>query len=219
MFANIVLADEINRASPKTQSSLLEVMDEGRVTTDSVARAVPTPFMVIATQNPIDMDGTYPLPEAQLDRFLMKIKIGYPDATAEAEVLRGYRAGVTIEALPTALSRSDLHYFIDSVSTVHVDRAIDDYIIRLTDATRNHPSVQLGASPRASLALLRTSRAYAASMGRGFVTPEDISDLAKHVLAHRLILRPEADLHGVTALDIIDGITADVPVPVRQTQP
>jgi MoxR-like ATPase len=213
VFANIVVADEINRASPKTQSALLEVMEEHRVTVDAQPYAVPRPFIVIATQNPIEMDGTYRLPEAQLDRFLMRIQIGYPDAIAEREILNGFNEGSAIDALEPVLDTGQVAHMVKAVSRVHVAEAVQDYIIALAAATRGVPDIRLGASPRGSLALIRASRAYAAADRRRYVVPEDIKFLATSVLAHRLILQPEAELRGVTAEDLIEQVLAAVPVP------
>jgi MoxR-like ATPase len=213
VFANVVVADEINRASPKTQSALLEVMEERQVTVDGVARPVPRPFVVVATQNPIEMDGTYRLPEAQLDRFLMRIAIGYPDALAERQVLINEDGGRRIRSLRPVVTAADTAYMIDQVSQVHVSEAVQDYIVALSAATRVLPEVRLGVSPRGSLALLRAVRALAAASGRGYVVPEDAKALAVYVLAHRIILQPDAELRGTTADDIVRRVLDAVPVP------
>lgn len=210
VFANIVLADEINRASPKTQSALLEVMEERRVTVDAEPHPVPRPFMVVATQNPVDMDGTYPLPEAQLDRFLMKISVGYPDHFAEVEILK---AGAQVERLPQVARASDVAAMIDFATQIHVADPVYDYIVALVAATRASPYLRLGASPRASLALLRACRVRAASTGRHYVVPEDVKALAIPVIAHRLILTPEAELRERTAADVLGELMAGMPVP------
>ncbi|MEV0233039.1 MoxR family ATPase [Nonomuraea sp. NPDC050786] len=213
VFANIVLADEINRASPKTQAALLEVMEERRVTVDAEPHPVPRPFMVVATQNPVDMDGTYPLPEAQLDRFLMKISVGYPDHVSEVEVLKGMPTGPQVERLPVVARASDVSGMIDFASRIHVADPVYDYIVALCAATRTSPHLRLGASPRGSLALLRAARVKAAAAGRHYVVPEDVKALAAPVLAHRLILTPEAELREVTAAAALGEILAGMPVP------
>ncbi|SDH48504.1 AAA family ATPase [Nonomuraea jiangxiensis] len=213
VFANIVLADEINRASPKTQAALLEVMEERRVTVDAEPHPVPRPFLVVATQNPVDMDGTYPLPEAQLDRFLMKISVGYPDHVSEVEVLKGMPTGPQVERLPVVARASDVAGMIDFASRIHVADPVYDYIVALCAATRTSPHLRLGASPRGSLALLRAARVKAAAVGRHFVVPEDVKALAVPVLAHRLILTPEAELREVTAATALGEILAGMPVP------
>ncbi|MGW4795799.1 AAA family ATPase [Nonomuraea sp. NPDC004297] len=213
VFANIVLADEINRASPKTQAALLEVMEERRVTVDAEPHPVPRPFLVVATQNPVDMDGTYPLPEAQLDRFLMKISVGYPDHASEVEVLKGMPTGPQVERLPVVARASDVAGMIDFASRIHVADPVYDYIVALCGATRISPHLRLGASPRGSLALLRAARVKAAAAGRHYVVPEDVKALAAPVLAHRLILTPEAELREVTAAAALGEILAGMPVP------
>jgi MoxR-like ATPase len=213
IFANVVVADEINRGSPKTQSALLEVMEERRVTVDGRPHAVPRPFMVIATQNPVDMDGTYPLPEAQLDRFLMKISMGYPDHASEVAVLSGMPSGPPVEKLPKVASRDDVKNMIDFAGRIHVAPPLYDYMVRIVAFTRRHADIRLGASPRASLALLRSVRVRAAAAGRSFVVPEDVKALAPHVIAHRLMLTPEAELRGRAAADLAGEALATVPVP------
>jgi MoxR-like ATPase len=213
IFANIVVADEINRGSPKTQSALLEVMEERRVTVDGQPHPVPRPFMVIATQNPVDMDGTYPLPEAQLDRFLMKISMGYPDHASEVTVLAGMPTGPLIDQLAKVAARDDVKNMIDFAGRIHVAPPIYDYLVHVVASTRQHPDVRLGASPRASLALLRAVRVRAAAAGRPYVVPEDIKALAGHVIAHRLILTPEAELRGRNAVQLVAEALAGIPVP------
>ena len=212
VFANIVLGDEINRASPKTQSALLEVMEEFQVTADGRARPVPRPFMVIATQNPIDTDGTYRLPEAQLDRFLLRVSVGYPDATAEAEILDNHRTGVGTD-LPSVMSPEDVRAMIAVTGEVHLDPEVRDYIIALTTATREHPEVRLGASPRGSIALMRASRTRAAASARDFVLPEDVRALASSVLAHRFVMNADAELRDVDAGAVVAEILERVPTP------
>ena len=213
IFANIVVADEINRASPKTQSALLEVMEEGTVTTDAVIYPVPQPFMVIATQNPIDMEGTYQLPEAQLDRFLMKLEVGYPDAAAEVEILSSQKNEATVESISPVISASDVLQMIRVIKTIEVAPAIQHYIVSLSGFTRSLPEVKLGASPRGSLGLLKAARSIAAASGRGFVTPDDVKAVAMPVLSHRILLRPEAQLQGRTAEEVIIRAIQSVPVP------
>ncbi len=199
VFANIVIGDEINRASPKTQSALLEVMEERTVTTDAIVYPAPRPFMVIATQNPIDMEGTYQLPEAQLDRFLMRLSVGYPAPEAEALILRSQKNGATVEQLNAVLTVHDLLRMIEHVKAVEVTPAIEQYVISLATHTRTAPEIRLGVSPRGSLALVKAARAAAASEGRPFVTPEDVKAVATMVLSHRVLLRPEAELQGRTS--------------------
>ena len=213
IFANIVVADEINRASPKTQSALLEVMEERRVTVDAHPYPVPRPFIVIATQNPIEMDGTYRLPEAQLDRFLMRISVGYPDAQAEREILTGYNDGAAIDALRPVLTTERIGEMTTVAARVHVADALQDYIVELVASTRGAPDIRLGASPRGSLALMRVARVRAAAQGRDYVVPEDIKEAAVPVLAHRIIVDPEAELAGTTSQSLVDQVMAAVPVP------
>ncbi|MEU2354884.1 MoxR family ATPase [Streptomyces misionensis] len=213
VFANIVLGDEINRASPKTQSAMLEVMEERRVTADGKTHPVPRPFMVLATQNSVDMGGTYPLPEAQLDRFLMRVTIGYPDHSSEVAVLTGSASTLTPESLPTIATARQISEFVHVATRVQVAEQLYDYLVRVVAATRTLPDVRLGASPRGSVALLRAVRVRAASQGRAYALPEDVKALAGHVLAHRLILTPEAELSGRTGADVIAEVLATVPVP------
>jgi len=213
VFANVILADEINRASPKTQSALLEVMEEGTLSYDGAVHHLPRPFMVIATQNPIDMEGTYILPEAQLDRFLMKLTVGYPTPEAEAEVLRTQKGGATVEHLQPVLTAADLMNMISAVRQVEVSPALERYIVAIATATRAMSELRLGVSPRGSLALLRAARAAAAVAGRGYVIPDDVKDLAPLALAHRVILQPEAELQGRTGLELIARAVQSVAVP------
>jgi len=214
VFANIVLGDEINRASPKTQSALLEVMQERTVSTDAAVYPVPRPFVVIATQNPIDLEGTYVLPEAQLDRFLMKLSVGYPSPEAEAEVLRTERDTASVEDLSPVMSRDDLLGMIDFVKrSVEVAAPIENYIVAICSRTREMPEVRLGVSPRGGLALLRASRVVAAAAGRPFVTPDDVQAMAMAALAHRVVLRPDAEIQGHTPAEVITRAVQAVPVP------
>jgi MoxR-like ATPase len=209
VFANIVLGDEINRASPKTQSALLEVMEERRVTADGTTHPVPRPFMVVATQNSVDMGGTYQLPEAQLDRFLMRITVGYPDHASEVAVLKEAGAETPESLTPVATAR-EIAEFVEVAAEVQVADALYDYLVRVVAATRSLPDVRLGASPRGSVALLRAVRVRAASQSRPYAFPEDVKALAGPVLAHRLLLTPEAELRGLTGTDVIDEVLATV---------
>ncbi|MFN2563189.1 MAG: AAA family ATPase [Jatrophihabitans sp.] len=213
VFANIVLGDEINRASPKTQSALLEVMEEGTLTADGVEHQMSRPFMVVATQNPIDMEGTYVLPEAQLDRFLMKLTVGYPTADSEAEILRVQKMGSTVAHLKPVLTAHDVVAMIEMVKQVEIAPALEQYIVGIATATRSMSELRLGVSPRGSLALLRAARACAAADGRPFVTPEDVKTMAPVVLAHRVILQPDAELQGRTGSELIARAVQSVPVP------
>jgi MoxR-like ATPase len=213
VFANIVIADEINRASPKTQSALLEVMEERYVTVDGIRHAVPRPFLVVATQNPIEMDGTYRLPEAQLDRFLMKLAVGYPSEAVEVEVLRGAAAGRTPDALEAVTDTGVVAQLIALAHRVHIASPLYSYAVRLAAATRVHPQVRVGVSPRGVIALTRAASAYALIDGRGFVIPEDLKALVEPVFAHRLLLSPDAQVRGVSPVDIVAETMAAVPVP------
>jgi len=213
VFANIVLADEINRASPKTQAALLEVMEEGRVTVDGISHNVGAPFMVIATQNPIEQAGTYRLPEAQLDRFIMKTSIGYPDHASTVRILEGAGTKAHDTVVPT-IATADVIVTMGALArTVHVDSSINDYVSRLVDATRGASEVRLGASVRGALALIRTSKTLAAASGRHYVIPDDVKALAEPVLAHRLVLDPEAEFDGVTPSSIVSQLLIETPPP------
>ncbi len=214
VFAHLVLADEINRASPKTQSAMLEVMEERQVTVDGRAYPVPQPFLVIATQNPIDLEGTYRLPEAQLDRFLLRIAIGYPDLAAEQAILTGRAATGAPPELSAVASIEQVRWMVEYTSRVHVAPAIAEYIASLAHATRNRDELRLGASPRGSLALLRAAQAWAAAAGRGYVVPDDVKTLAEPVLAHRLLLDAESEIRGVRPADVLGEVLRAVPVPV-----
>ena len=213
VFANIVLADEINRASPKTQSALLEVMEEGHVTVDGVTHPVGSPFMVIATQNPIEQAGTYRLPEAQLDRFLMKTSIGYPDHASTLRILEGSAVKAHDVTLPAIVTADVVVEMGNLARTVHVDPTINDYVSRLVDATRTTTEVRLGASVRGALALIRTAKTLAAASGRHYVIPDDVKALAEPVLAHRLIIDAEAEFDGITASSIMSQILIETPPP------
>ena len=212
VFANVVLADEINRAPPKTQASLLECMDEGQVTADGQTYPLPKPFMVMATENPIEYEGTYPLPEAQLDRFMMRLRLGYPDREHEREAVLRQQREHPIHSLQAVVDPQAVLEAQGTVREVRVSEQAQDYILDIVAATRSHPQVYLGASPRASIALFRGSQALAAIRGQDWASPEHIKGLAPAILAHRLLLRPEARLAGLTARGVVDEILASVTV-------
>jgi MoxR-like ATPase len=214
IFVNILLADEINRATPRTQSALLEAMQEQQVTVDGVTRNLPRPFLVLATQNPIEYEGTFPLPEAQLDRFLMRLSVGYPAAADEKQLLMNLRREHPITQLRQVVEGEALSGFQSQVWDVHVDDSLQDYIIRLVTATRAHGDLALGASPRASLALFKTAQALAAIRGRDHVIPDDIKYLAPATLQHRLIVLPEAELRGRTAATILKDVLENTPLDI-----
>jgi len=211
IFSGIVLADEVNRSSPKTQSALLEAMAERQVTVDGSTRSLMQPFMVIATQNPLEHAGTYPLPESQLDRFLVKVSVGYPSREAELEILESHGGTDLLANVKPVTDTRKLQSMIRAVKSVHVSPALQGYLIDITDATRRHPALTLGASPRAGLALQRMARARAAAAGRSFATPDDIKALAPHVLSHRLLLNHDAELRGVTSTEIVNEILQVLP--------
>jgi MoxR-like ATPase len=213
IFANIVVGDEINRASPKTQSALLEAMEERQVTSDGVTRALPLPFMVMATQNPLEHEGTYPLPESQLDRFMMRVVIGYPSRQKELEILDTHGVRSTFHDLQPVVSIAEIDELIATAREVTVSASVKTYIVDLVEGTRQHPDVLLGASPRSALFLQRLSRALAASQGREYVIPDDIKVLAHPVLEHRMGMRPEAQMRGETLPDLLDEIMVRLRVP------
>jgi MoxR-like ATPase len=213
VFANIVLADEINRASPKTQAALLEAMEERQVTVDATTYALPDPFMVIATQNPVEHEGTYPLPDSQLDRFLMRIEMGYPAKRAEIAMLDEHATNSPVQHLKPVATVDDVHTLIAGAQAVHVASGLRAYIVELADATRRHPNIALGASPRAALALQKTARAWAAASGRDFANADDVKAIAAPVLGHRLVPTPEAEFEGIDAETILDDMLARLPVP------
>lgn len=213
IFANIVVGDEINRASPKTQSSLLEAMAERQVTSDGVTRELPLPFMVIATQNPLEHEGTYPLPEAQLDRFMMRVVVGYPSREKELEMLDIHGVRSTFLDLQPVLGVDEVQAMIAIAKEVAISRSVKNYIIDLVEGTRLHPDVMLGASPRSALFLQGLARSRAASKGRNYVMPDDIKALAEPVLEHRLALRPEAQMRGETVVDLIEDVLGRIRVP------
>jgi MoxR-like ATPase len=214
VFANIVLADEINRSTPKTQSSLLECMEERQVTVDGVTRTLPAPFFVIATQNNIELSGTYPLPEAQLDRFAARISIGYPGRADELKILENQMHSRPVDTIQAVLSAPEVVHLQQEVRNVHVDQSLRQYVLELVTSTRTHPSVTLGASPRGSLSLLHASQALAALEGREYVTPDDIKAMAVSVLAHRVIIRPEFRIKGQTSQNVVSELLQRIPVPI-----
>lgn len=213
IFANIVVGDEINRASPKTQAALLEAMEERQVTSDGVTRELGAPFMVVATQNPLEHEGTYPLPEAQLDRFTMRVRIGYPTREKELEMMNTHGVRSGFHDLTPVISAADVVDMIDVARRIHVAPSLQGYIISLVEATRSHEELLLGASPRSSLALQRLARVRAAVEGREFVTPDDVKALAVPTMAHRMALRPEAQMRGTAIEDVIRSVLANLTVP------
>ena len=215
IIANIVLADEINRATPRTQSALLEAMEERQVTIDGVTMPLASPFLVLATQNPIELEGTFPLPEAQLDRFTMRVRIGYPTEAEEEEILLRFEAENPLDSLKPVVSADELVRLRALVPRVHVEPAVRSYLIAIVQATRRHPALDLGASPRASLALYRAARARAAVLGRDYVLPDDIKFLAPVMLPHRLILSSQTRLRGRDSTGVLEELLAEVPVPVE----
>jgi len=214
IFANIVLGDEINRASPKTQSALLECMEERQVTVDAVTHPLGTPFMVVATQNPIEHEGTYPLPEAQLDRFMLRLSIGYPSAEVEADILESHSAGAPLAEIAPVTDAPGVAEMVDQARTVHVAPALRRYIVDLVSTTREHPDLYLGASPRAAIMLLRAARAMAAAEQRDFVVPDDVKALALPALVHRVIPTADSVMSGRTPNVILAELIDQVPVPV-----
>jgi MoxR-like ATPase len=212
----VVLADEINRATPRTQSALLEAMQERTVTVDGKTHRLPRPFLVMATQNPIELEGTFPLPEAQIDRFLLRLRLGYPTAEEENEILLRHRQAEPIDTLEAVTTPETLQAGQQGVRAVTVEDSIREYIIKVVHATRDHPAVELGASPRGSLGLYRTAQALAAIRGRDFVTPDDVKYLAPHVLTHRLVISPQTRLRGRTPEAVLAEIIESVPVPVER---
>jgi MoxR-like ATPase len=214
IFSQTLLADEINRTTPRTQSALLEAMAERRVSADGQTYVLKPPFLVIATQNPIDHEGTFPLPEAQLDRFLIRLSLGYPSLDEEGKMLMRLQHGHPIDDLQTVVSAAEVLACQEAVRDVHVDDKLRKYILEVVHGTRMHDDIALGGSPRASIALFRTAQAYAAVQGRGFVLPDDVKRMVQPVLAHRVILRPESRLRKVTAAALLHEIVSDVRVPV-----
>jgi len=214
LVAPIVLVDEINRATPRTQSALLEAMEERTITVEGETRPLPEPFLVLATQNPIELEGTFPLPEAQLDRFLLRLRMGYPDESQEVEVLRRFEGRSPLDTLSPVISASELVALSDSLPQVHVEDDVAHYLVRVVRATRDHAAFDLGGSPRASLALFRALRALAAIEGRDYVRPDDVKRLAPAVLGHRLVLSSQTQLRGRTADEVLDEILHETPVPL-----
>lgn len=214
LFAQIVLTDEINRATPRTQAALLEAMAERQITVDGTTHLLSAPFFVIATQNPVDHEGTFPLPEAQLDRFLVRLSLGYPSQEEEARMLERLQRGHPIDELSAVVTIDEVLACQQAVREVYVDEKLRNYIVELIRATRTHDDVMLGGSPRASIALLRTSQALSAVRGHNFVLPDDVKRMAPAVLSHRLILRPESRLRKVTTAKVVEEILDDVPVPM-----
>jgi len=210
VFANVVVADEINRASPKTQSALLEVMEEHQVSVDGTPRPVPDPFLVLATQNPIELDGTYPLPEAQIDRFLMRLEMGYPDAWHEMEILDQHEKRWDRTELDPVVSTSQFSAMTRVADKVHIGPRVKEYLVEVANASRARPEVRIGISPRGTIAWASASRAWAAGHGRHYATIDDARDLAQHVLSHRIILTPESELRGVDGRDIVRELLAQV---------
>ena len=217
VMAQIVLADEINRAGPRTQSALLEAMEERQITVDGVTRPLPRPFLVLATQNPIELEGTFPLPEAQLDRFLLRLAIGYPETEEERAILRRFRDSDPLDELQPVASGEDVLVMARACRAVHVGEAMETYILKLTRATREDPAVALGASPRGALALYHTAQALAAIRGRDFVSPDDVQALVMPVLAHRLIPSGQSRVRGKAVADILRELASKVPVPVEES--
>ena len=217
VFTNILLADEINRATPRTQAGLLECMEEKQVTTDGVTRPLADPFFVIATQNPIETGGTFPLPEAQMDRFLMRLRIGYPTVEEEADVLERYSGQHSpMASVSPVCTAEDILRMQDEVGTVYCSPEVRLYIAQLAAASREHPALQLGVSPRGSIALLRAAQATALLFGRDYVLPDDIRRMAQPVLAHRLVLKPEARMKGASSEQIVQELVSRLPVPVKR---
>ena len=216
IFSQILLADEINRATPRTQSALLEAMGERQATIDGVTRAISEPFMVLATQNPIEMEGTFPLPEAQLDRFMLRIKLGYPSPDEESDILLRFQKDTILPALDPVTTESELRPLQDAVTTVRVDDTIRMYVVAITQATREHDGLSLGASPRAALSLYKTAQAKAALDARDFVSPDDVKGMAETVLALRMILTSNSRLRGRTTEMIVEEVLDSVPVPIER---
>jgi MoxR-like ATPase len=215
LFVNILLADEINRATPRTQSALLEAMGERQVTVDGTTYPLPKPFMVLATQNPVEYEGTFPLPEAQLDRFLLKVDLGYPTHEEENQILHKLERQHPIEIIEPVVQPEDILKWTTQVWDIHIDQTIRDYIINLVNASRNHPDILLGGSPRATLSLFKACQAFAAIHNRDHVLPDDVKYLAVPVLSHRLLLKPEAELRGTTSVNIIERIIETTPLNLK----
>lgn len=213
VFANIILADEINRASPKTQSSLLECMEEKQVTVDGITYKLDIPFLVVATQNPIEYEGTYPLPEAQLDKFIMHLTIGYPTHSDELVILEKHGINPAIDNISPVCTGADVNRWVEVAKTIFVNENIKDYLVSIVSQTRKNDKLYLGSSPRGSLGLLKTSKTLALIRGRDYVIPHDIKEMVPLVLAHRIILTPEARMHGENAFDILNELLKKIPAP------
>ncbi len=218
IIAQMVLADEVNRATPKTQSAMLEAMDERQVTVEGITHAVPSPFMVMATQNPVEYEGTFPLPEAQLDRFLLIISLGYPTIEEELEIIERQQMAHPIESLEPVATAQEVIDLQRAIRAIYVDDLVKEYIVNLTNATRSHDDISLGASPRASLAMYRGGQAIALIRGRDFVLPDDVKDLALPMLSHRMIVSPAARMRGVSSPDVVETILEQTPVPGGQAR-
>ena len=218
IIAQMVLADEVNRATPKTQSAMLEAMDERQVTVEGITHSVPSPFMVMATQNPVEYEGTFPLPEAQLDRFLLIISLGYPTIEEELEIIERQAMTHPIETLEPVATAQEVIDLQRAIRAIYVDDLVKEYIVNLTDATRSHADISLGASPRASLAMYRGGQAIALIRGRDFVLPDDVKDLAQPMLSHRMIVSPAARMRGVSSPDVVETILEQTPVPGGQAR-
>ena len=218
IIAQMVLADEVNRATPKTQSAMLEAMDERQVTVEGITHSVPSPFMVMATQNPVEYEGTFPLPEAQLDRFLLIISLGYPTIEEELEIIERQQMAHPIESLESVATAQEVIDLQRAIRAIYVDDLVKEYIVNLTDSTRSHPDISLGASPRASLAMYRGGQAIALIRGRDFVLPDDVKDLALPMLSHRMIVSPAARMRGVSSADVVETILEQTPVPGGQAR-
>ncbi len=214
LIAQVVLADEINRATPRTQAALLEAMEERQLTVEGVTTTLPRPFLVVATQNPVELEGTFPLPEAQLDRFLVRLKLGYPDEADEDEILRRFETANPLDTLEPVIDGDELTRLAVALKNLHVDPAVRRYAVQLVQATRQDAAFELGASPRGSLALFRTARALAAMSGRDYVLPDDVKTMAPYVLPHRLILSTQARLRGRNADELLSELLHRVPVPI-----
>jgi MoxR-like ATPase len=216
IISQIVLADEVNRATPKTQSAMLEAMEEKQVTVEGITHAVPTPFMVMATQNPVEYEGTFPLPEAQLDRFLLLVSLGYPTTEEELAIIDGQLLAHPIDSLEPVANAQQIHELQEAIRSVYVDELIKQYVVSIVESTRVHPDIALGASPRGSLALFRGAQALAVIRGRDFALPDDVKELAVPVLSHRIIVSAAARMRGVTAAEIVGATIDQVPVPGAQ---
>lgn len=214
IVANIVLADEINRATPRTQSALLEAMEERTISVDGTTKELPSPFVVLATQNPVELEGTFPLPEAQLDRFFVRMKLGYPTESDELAIVHRFEDASPLDDLGSVIDAAELTSLGDQLSSIHVDDGVARYAVQICRATRRHEAFDLGASPRASLALFRAARGWAAIQGRDYVRPDDVKELAHSVLAHRLVLNSNTRLRGRATEEVLDEVVAEVTVPI-----